>query len=119
LKLNVTSAEGASEPIASLIQAETKKNNRINKDNDNGIEEEHLDTEQLNHVVSRNAMLTYVATEDSVLLQWKFEDLAEILHSSVEMRANLTRAMTASVVKKVVNLYTSKSIGDSWWWKKR
>lgn len=57
------------------------------------------------------AFLTYMATEDStVVLEWDHDELAELVQkSSADMRISLTNAMTAALVGKVVNLYTSKS----------
>lgn len=70
---------------------------------------------------ARIAILSYTASQESVVLEWKHEDLAEILNSSVDMRASMTRAMTAAVVGKVVNLYTSKPTVQkpSAWWHRR
>jgi len=71
---------------------------------------------------ARIALLSYTASQDSVVLEWNHEDLAEILNSSIDIRRSLTRAMTAAVVGKVVNLYTSQAVMPepvAWWpWKK-
>jgi len=57
------------------------------------------------------ALLTYLANQDSTLIKWDFEELAELLSTSTELRLAVTRAMTAAVVNKVVNLYVSKQEG--------
>ena len=62
-----------------------------------------------NHEIHEQALLTYIANQDSVLYKWDFGELARLLSSSVELRLAVTRAMTAAVVHKVVNLYLSKS----------
>jgi hypothetical protein len=55
------------------------------------------------------ALLTYVANEDkTTIYKWNFEELINLLqNSSPELRQAVTRAMTAAVVNKVVNLYVS------------
>ncbi len=60
------------------------------------------------------ALLTYIASEDSTLIKWDFEELAELLSTSNELRLAVTRAMTAAVVNKVVNLYVSKQEGEQY-----
>jgi len=73
---------------------------------------------------AQHSVLTYTATEDTLVLKWSHEDLAELLNSSVEFRSNVVRAMTAAVVGKVVNLYTggetikneqNNKTGGGWW----
>merc|ERR1711933_515327 len=103
--------------MRSLLQDVMQSRRDGNKSNDNKDEEEQMNEEVINQLTSGTALNTYVAKQESVLLEWKYEDLAEILNSSAEMRANLMRALTASVMKKVVNLYTSKNIGEDPWWK--
>lgn len=65
------------------------------------------------HTAARKAklsLLTYIVTQDSSLLEWKYEDLVDLLiRGSPDMRSSVTNAMTAAVVGKVVNLYASKS----------
>ena len=59
---------------------------------------------------AKKSLLTYIVTQDSSLLEWKYEDLVDLLiHGSPDMRSSVTNAMTAAVVGKVVNLYASKS----------
>jgi len=78
--------------------------------------------EKDNNENQRRAILSYTASQDSVVLEWTHEDLAEILNSTSDMRASMTRAMTAAVVGKVVNLYTSKPKVEepsAWWYKRK
>jgi len=73
---------------------------------------------------AQHSFLTYTAKEDSIILEWSHEDLLELLTSSVEFHSNVTRAMTAAVMGKVVNLYTgsgrvkneqNNKTGTGWW----
>jgi CRP-like cAMP-binding protein len=57
---------------------------------------------------TKKAILTYIASEDTIVYAFDHEELCELLNSSADMRAAFTRAMTAAVVGKVVNLYLSK-----------
>ena len=69
---------------------------------------------------AKKSLLTYIVTQDSSLLEWKYEDLVDLLlNGSPDMRSSVTNAMTAAVVGKVVNLYASKSDVTSYGgWKK-
>lgn len=58
---------------------------------------------------STASILTYIATQDSKIYAWDHEELASLLDKSVDLRSAVTRAMTAAVVGKVVNLYISHS----------
>mmetsp|Transcript_12599 Transcript_12599/g.25201 ORF Transcript_12599/g.25201 Transcript_12599/m.25201 type:complete len:460 (+) Transcript_12599:119-1498(+) len=66
----------------------------------------------------RSANFSYSANEPTSLLIWSFDDLAEIVGSSTDMRSALTRAMTAAIVGKVVNLTVdhkaAKDSGAAW-----
>ena len=61
------------------------------------------------------ALYTVVSEEECELLVWSHEDLAEIMETSSDMRAAMTRAMTAAVVGKVVNFTVSKHSGLKTW----
>jgi CRP-like cAMP-binding protein len=68
---------------------------------------------------TQNSILTYIATKDSTLIyQWDFEELADLMRTSSELRSSVSRAMTAAVVGKVVNLYISKADANKPMWKK-
>jgi CRP-like cAMP-binding protein len=69
-------------------------------------------------VVTKKAILTYIATEDTTVYSFDHDALCELLESSTELRAALTRAMTAAVVGKVVNMYLSKLDADKPLWQK-
>lgn len=71
-----------------------------------------------NTAVTKNSILTYIATEDSILYEWDFEELSGLMKTSADMRSAVTRSMTAAVVGKVVNFYISKADSDKPVWKK-
>ena len=58
---------------------------------------------------SSASILTYIATQDSKIYSWDYEDVATLLDTSSDLRSAVTRAMTAALVGKVVNLYISNS----------
>jgi hypothetical protein len=60
-------------------------------------------------VSPRPTILSYKTTQDSTLLQWSFNEMAELLDTGADMRSNMTRAMTAAVVGKVVNYTVEKN----------
>jgi|AntRauTorckE5430_2_1112549.scaffolds.fasta_scaffold01699_2 CRP-like cAMP-binding protein len=68
--------------------------------------------------ITKNSILTYIATQDSTLYEWDFEELADLMKTSTDLRSALTRAMTAAVVGKVVNMYISRADADQPMWKK-
>lgn len=61
------------------------------------------------------ALYSIVAKEECEVLQWKHEDLEKLLYRSTDMRAALTRAMTAAIASKVVNYTVSKSTSNKSW----
>ena len=73
---------------------------------------------------TQKSILTYIATEDTTVYSFDHKELCILLNSSADLRAAFTRAMTAAVVGKVVNLYLSKVdaekpmwqrwLGDNW-----
>eukprot|EP00978_Attheya_sp_CCMP212_P047123 scaffold421234_cov59-Attheya_sp.AAC.3 len=65
---------------------------------------------------SRKALLTYSAAGPVHYLEWTHEDLELLFGKSVDMRSALTRAMTAAIVGKVVNLTVSKSKQSDVFW---
>lgn len=52
---------------------------------------------------------TVVAVDDVELIEWSFKDMEMVMKSSRDIHASLTRAMTAAIVGKVVNLIVSQS----------
>lgn len=56
-----------------------------------------------------NALYTIVANEDCVLLEWTHSDMEELMKWSTDMRAAMTRAMTAAIVGKVINFTVSRT----------
>jgi CRP-like cAMP-binding protein len=59
--------------------------------------------------VPKNAIYTIFAATDCVVLRWSHEELEELMGTSNDLRSALTRAMTSSLVSKVVNMTVSKS----------
>jgi CRP-like cAMP-binding protein len=55
------------------------------------------------------AIYTILADADCTVLSWSHEDMAELMRSSTDLRAALTRAMTSALVGKVVNLSVSRT----------
>jgi CRP-like cAMP-binding protein len=75
-------------------------------------EEESLDDKSGEHVPRRvvgAAIYTILADEDCTVMAWSHEDMEELMESSTDLRAALTRAMTSALVGKVVNLTVSRS----------
>lgn len=67
----------------------------------------------------QNAILTIITAKDTELYEWDFKELADLLKTSSDLRTSVTRAMTAAVVGKVVNLYISRAgAEESSIWKK-
>ena len=49
-----------------------------------------------------------IATEDCTVMAWTHEEMEELMKSSTDLRAALTRAMSSALVGKVVNLTISR-----------
>jgi hypothetical protein len=49
-----------------------------------------------------------VAVEDVELIEWSFTDMEMVMKSSRDIQDSLTRAMTAAIVGKVVNLMAER-----------
>ena len=104
-------------------QNSAKKSNNDENESKNITEDSKSDSDKKNNDSSNSkntkkresinmALLTYIASQDSTLIKWESEQLAELLSTSTELRLAVTRAMTAAVVNKVVNLYISKQHDD-------
>lgn len=67
---------------------------------------------------TERAMYTVVALEDdTTVLAWSHADMQALLDRSSDMRAALTRAMTAAIVGKVVGFANSrKKTSQTTWW---
>jgi CRP-like cAMP-binding protein len=61
------------------------------------------------------AMYTIVAEEDCTVLRWSHDDMQDLMARSTDMRAALTRAMTAAIVAKVINFTVSRSSAKTTW----
>jgi CRP-like cAMP-binding protein len=66
-------------------------------------------------LVACRSMHTIVAQEDCVVLRWKHADMERLMEKSTDMRAALTRAMTAAIVGKVINFTVSRSKAAQTW----
>jgi CRP-like cAMP-binding protein len=60
--------------------------------------------QQTNH----RSMYTIVAQDDCTVLRWSHADMEQLMEKSSDMRAGLTRAMTAAIVGKVINFTVSR-----------
>lgn len=65
-------------------------------------------TDEAEHC-NRNALYTVTAKTDCTLLCWNYEDMAALYQKSPDLKAALTRSMTAAVVGKVINFAVSRS----------
>lgn len=67
------------------------------------------DSQQSTNNPGDSAIYSIIAKEDCTVMAWSFEDLEALMHSSTDLRAAITRAMTTALVGKVVNLTISRS----------
>ena len=67
------------------------------------------------HPKMDHSLYTIVALDDCVVLEWTHSDMLALLERSSDMRAALTRAMSAAVVGKVINFTVSKSHAKRSW----
>lgn len=61
------------------------------------------------------SMYTIVAQEDCVVLRWRHDAMESLMEKSTDMRAALTRAMTAAIVGKVINFTISRTKAAQTW----
>eukprot|EP00562_Extubocellulus_spinifer_P033445 CAMPEP_0178682680 /NCGR_PEP_ID=MMETSP0699-20121125/1900_1 /TAXON_ID=265572 /ORGANISM="Extubocellulus spinifer, Strain CCMP396" /LENGTH=186 /DNA_ID=CAMNT_0020327225 /DNA_START=1275 /DNA_END=1835 /DNA_ORIENTATION=- len=80
----------------------------MDDDDDDDDNEDDDDDDHGNKDVRGRALHTIVCTDDATLRMWSHADLEEILRTSSDMRAAMTRSMTAAVVGKVVNFTVSR-----------
>jgi CRP-like cAMP-binding protein len=62
------------------------------------------------------AFYSVQAAEDCTVMSWSHKDMEELMESSTDLRAALTRAMSAALVGKVVNLTVSRSYSNKAPW---
>ena len=77
---------------------------------------------RLTNLPVERAMYTISAVKDNtIVLSWKHSDMEALLDKSGDLRAALTRAMTAAIVGKVVAFTASKKAANSqkssWLWR--
>jgi len=87
---------------------------------DHPIPEEHHPSEKSQEEEDfrkvKKALVTIVAEDDDCeLLEWTYEDLDKLMAISHDMRAAMTRAMTASIFGKVINFTIAKSEVSRTW----
>jgi CRP-like cAMP-binding protein len=68
-------------------------------------EDSHLESRRQGLGIS---LYSIVAAEDCTVMSWSHSDLEELMESSTDLRAALTRAMTSALVGKIVNLTVSR-----------
>jgi CRP-like cAMP-binding protein len=59
--------------------------------------------------VLATAIYTVKAAEDCTVMSWSHNDMEELMATSTDLRAALTRAMSSALVGKVINLTMSRS----------
>ena len=62
-----------------------------------------------------NAIYTIVAGSDCEVLVWTHDDIEALMKSSTDLRASMTRAMTAPIVGKVINFTVSMGNQKGTW----
>jgi len=78
----------------------------------------HSKAQSQARAATKKAILTYVATEETIVYAFDHKEMCELLSSSADMRVAITRAMTAAVVQKVVNMYLSKVDAEKPMWQR-
>jgi CRP-like cAMP-binding protein len=68
-----------------------------------------------NVLKSSHSLYTIVAKEDCVVMRWSHADMEALMARSTDLRAAMTRAMTAAIVGKVINFTVSKSSALPTW----
>ena len=64
---------------------------------------------------SEKALYTIITKDECTVLKWSQKDMELLMGKSTDMRAALTRAMTAAIVGKVINFTVSRSSGVPTW----
>ena len=72
-----------------------------------GRKEMKQTTPDANKRLMGRAIYTITAASDCEVLVWSYEDIEELMKSSTDLRASMTRAMTAPIVGKVINFTVS------------
>ena len=75
---------------------------------------EKLHDTKNNSRLTGKAIYTIVAQSDCEVLVWSFADIEALLKSSTDLRASMTRAMTAPIVGKVINFTVSMGNSRGW-----
>ena len=107
-----TAAVNALERTNSRHRILQSNDSNTNSTTNNNVEQQQPQSPANNRRTNK-ALLTYIANQDSTLYKWDFDELAALLATSAELRLAVTRAMTAAVLNKVVNLYVSKQDADT------
>jgi CRP-like cAMP-binding protein len=109
--------EGNKRPLAESDKTGATKPNGGSKPIDRASSELPPSDQQApqHKLVACRSMHTIVAQEDCVVLRWKHADMERLMEKSTDMRAALTRAMTAAIVGKVINFTVSRSKAAQTW----
>jgi len=59
--------------------------------------------------IAAKSLITITAVDDCVVLRWSHEKMEELMARSTDMRAAMTRAMTAAIVGKVIHFTVSRA----------
>ena len=59
--------------------------------------------------ISEAYIYSIIVTEDCTVMSWSHKEMEELMKSSTDLRAALTRAMSSALVGKVVNLTVSRT----------
>jgi len=69
----------------------------------------------LRETKTKNSLYTIMVTDDCTALRWTHGDMEKLMRQSTDMRAALTRAMTAAIVGKVIHFTVSRSQSRRTW----
>jgi CRP-like cAMP-binding protein len=95
-----------------IAPADPEETARAQEDNDSGPSKGPASSQNPSAKPFERAFYTIIAAEDCSVMSWSHNDLEELLESSTDMRAAMTRAMSSALVGKVVNLTISRTQHD-------
>lgn len=106
---SVSDAHAENEPLTSQQQQQQQQAQTIM------IKKQQQQHQEQRKLKASHQMYTIVAQEDCIVLRWSYDDMQSLMERSTDMRAALTRAMTAAIVAKVINFTVSRSSAKSTW----
>eukprot|EP00531_Pseudo-nitzschia_arenysensis_P010179 CAMPEP_0116134640 /NCGR_PEP_ID=MMETSP0329-20121206/10760_1 /TAXON_ID=697910 /ORGANISM="Pseudo-nitzschia arenysensis, Strain B593" /LENGTH=431 /DNA_ID=CAMNT_0003629377 /DNA_START=9 /DNA_END=1304 /DNA_ORIENTATION=- len=83
----------------------SEENDKEESDSKGAVKIQHIPSGR----ISEAYIYSIIATEDCTVMSWSHEQMEELMKSSTDLRAALTRAMSSALVGKVVNLTMSRS----------